>query len=62
MNFKGIFEAAGYGYNLLNGDLYFNGNLYYRGEFKDDKPYNGTYYDENGKEADKVVNGERGTT
>ena len=51
--FEGTFE----GYDRLNGEWYLNDNLLYRGEYKNDEPYNGTYYDEDGNKTGKVVDG-----
>ena len=55
--FEGTLEVADEGYNRVNGNWYYNGNLLYRGEYKNDKPYNGTYYDEDGNKTSKVVDG-----
>ena len=41
----------------MNGEWYFNGNLLYWGEYKNDEAYNGTYYDEAGNRTRKVVDG-----
>jgi len=55
--FEGTFEVTDEGYKRLNGEFYFNGNLAYIGEFKDNKTYNGTYYDKDGNKTGKVVDG-----
>ena len=55
--FEGTYEVMDGGYNRLKGDWYYNGYLYYRGEFKDGEMYNGTYYDEDGEKIGKVVDG-----
>ena len=54
--FKGTFDED---YNFINGDYYIDDKLYYRGEFKDNDPYNGIFYDESGKEKGKIVNGKQ---
>ncbi len=55
--FEGTFEVTDEGYYRLNGEWYFNGDLLYWGEYKNDEPYNGTYYDEDGNRTRKVVDG-----
>ena len=55
--FEGTYEVTEEGYNRLEGEWYFNDNLLYRGEYKNDEAYNGTYYDEDGNKTAKVVNG-----
>ncbi len=55
--FEGTFEVTKEGYDRLNGEWYFNGNLLYWGEYKNDEAYNGTYYDEDGNRTRKVVDG-----
>ena len=55
--FEGTYEVTEEGYNRLEGEWYLNDNLLYRGEYKNDEPYNGTYYDEDGNKTGKVVDG-----
>jgi len=55
--FEGTYEVTEEGYNRLEGEWYFNDNLLYRGEYKNEEAYNGTYYDEDGNKTAKVVNG-----
>ena len=55
--FEGTFEVTEEGYDRLNGEWYFNGNLLYWGEYKNNEAYNGTYYDEDGNRTRKVVDG-----
>ena len=55
--FEGTFEVTDEGYDRLEGEWYLNDNLLYRGEYKNDEPYNGTYYDEDGNKTGKVVDG-----
>lgn len=55
--FEGTFEVTEEGYDRLNGEWYFNGNLLYWGEYKNNEAYNGTYYDEDGNKTSKVVDG-----
>ncbi len=55
--FEGTFEVTKEGYDRLNGEWYLNDNLLYRGEYKNDETYIGTYYDEDGNKTDKVVDG-----
>lgn len=55
--YEGTYEVADKGYNRVKGDWYYNGYLYFSGEFKDDELYNGTLYDEDGKEIGKIIDG-----
>lgn len=55
--FEGTYEVTEESYNRLEGEWYLNDNLLYRGEYKNDEAYNGTYYDEDGNKTAKVVNG-----
>lgn len=57
--FEGTWEVTNAGYDRLNGDWYYDGYLYFSGEFKDDKFYNGIVYDKYGKEIGKVIDGEK---
>ena len=55
--YEGTYEVTDNAYYRVKGDWYYNGYLYFSGEFKDDELYNGTLYDEDGKKIGKIIDG-----
>jgi len=55
MRFRGLFDSDGF---YSEGTLWDKDGYYFKGTFKNGKPYNGTWYNPQGKEDSKVVNGE----
>lgn len=55
-SFRGSFKNDHFEYGILT--LKSVDGMYFMGDFKDDKPYNGTWYYSDGREYSKVVNGD----